>query len=104
MARSQERKRLRELAGIAARSVAGDFLRAFSRGSLLSNVGAMVTLTRVSPRKLDDDNAIAGFKPVRDGVADAFGLRDDHKCLSWVYLQRKGPPAIEIRIEVTYGA
>lgn len=42
-----------------------------------------VTIQRISPRKLDDDNLVGACKALRDGVADAFELRDDHDLLSW---------------------
>lgn len=60
----------------------------------------IVTLTRVSPKKFDDDNWIAAAKPVRDGVADAFGMRDDHPCFRWKYDERRGDYGVEIKLEV----
>jgi hypothetical protein len=50
----------------------------------------LITLTRVAPRELDDDNLARGFKAVRDGVADALGLDDRDKRLKWAYAQEKG--------------
>jgi hypothetical protein len=61
----------------------------------------VVTLTRIAPRELDDDNLAGGFKSVRDGVADWLGLDDRDKRVKWVYDQRKGAPkqyAAEIQI------
>jgi hypothetical protein len=61
-----------------------------------------ITLTRVGPRTLDDDNLASGFKAVRDGVADWLGIDDGDKRLTWRYAQRKGAPkeyAAEIVIE-----
>lgn len=58
-------------------------------------VGSLtVTLTRIAPRKLDLDNLVAGMKPVRDGVADGLGMRDDResRSLSWQYAQMRGIP------------
>lgn len=66
---------------------------------------AQVTLTRVAPRAFDYDNMVAGMKPVRDGVADAFGLRDDDPGLEWIYKQERGAAreyAIVISV-VAYG-
>jgi hypothetical protein len=63
---------------------------------------ATVTLTRISPRTLDDDNLASGFKAVRDGVADWLGIDDGDKRLTWRYAQRKGRPkeyAAEVVIE-----
>ena len=61
-----------------------------------------ITLTRIGPRTLDDDNLAGGFKHVRDGVADWLGIDDGDKRLTWRYEQRKGAPkeyAAEVRIE-----
>ena len=51
-----------------------------------------ITLTRISSRKLDDDNLASGFKSVRDGVADWLGINDGSERLTWRYAQRKGSP------------
>ena len=69
-----------------------------------------VTLTRIGPRKLDDDNLASGFKFVRDGVAKAVGIDDgDRSRIRWRYRQKTGKElalggkrpkyAVEIRIE-----
>lgn len=49
-----------------------------------------ITLTRIAPRGLDDDNLASGFKAARDGVADWLGIDDGDKRLTWRYAQRKG--------------
>ena len=53
-----------------------------------------VSLVRLSPRKLDDDNLRGALKAVRDGVADALGVDDAHPSIVWHYGQaqdkRKG--------------
>jgi len=59
-----------------------------------------VTLTRIAPRDLDDDNLVSALKAVRDGVQDWSGI-DDRK-LRVAYEQRRGKPneyAVEVRIE-----
>jgi len=58
-----------------------------------------VTLTRVAPRKLDDDNIRAALKSIRDGVADRIGVDDGDARVTWHYAQRTGKPkeyAVEI--------
>jgi hypothetical protein len=50
----------------------------------------VVTLTRVAPRELDDDNLAGGFKSVRDGIADWLGCDDRDKRIAWRYAQRQG--------------
>jgi hypothetical protein len=61
-----------------------------------------VLLTRVAPRPLDDDGNVTSLKAVRDGVADALGLKSDrHPRVSWWYAQAKGAPkTYAVRIEV----
>lgn len=60
-----------------------------------------VTLTRIAPRELDDDNLRGALKSVRDGVADALGLDDRDDRVKWLYGQRRGAvreQAVEIRV------
>jgi|SRR5579862_348839 len=50
----------------------------------------VVTLTRVAPRPLDDDNCISGFKALRDGIADRLGIPDNDPRVQWRYKQQRG--------------
>lgn len=52
----------------------------------------IVTITRVAPRELDDDNLAAGAKSVRDGVADWLGVDDRDPRITWRYAQERGKP------------
>lgn len=47
----------------------------------------VITLTRLGPGTLDEDNLAAGFKAVRDGIADALEVNDKHERLRWIYGQ-----------------
>jgi hypothetical protein len=49
-----------------------------------------ITLTRIAPRKLDDDNNARAHKAVRDGIADALAIDDADERLEWVYAQQRG--------------
>jgi hypothetical protein len=60
-----------------------------------------VTLTRVGPRALDDDNLAYAFKACRDSVAAYFGIDDADPRIEWVYGQQKGPACVRIDFEVT---
>lgn len=57
-----------------------------------------VVLTRIAPRKLDDDNLRTAFKFLRDEIADklipgkAPGRADDDERIEWCYDQVKGDP------------
>jgi len=50
----------------------------------------VVTLIRVAPRKLDDDNLASGFKALRDGIADRFGVDDGDPRIRFKYDQVRG--------------
>lgn len=57
-----------------------------------------ITLTRIAPRKLDEDNLVNAFKSIKDYVADmiipgkAPGRADGDPRLNWFYAQEKGEP------------
>lgn len=56
----------------------------------LPELPCVVTLTRIAPRKLDDDNLQSGFKALRDGVADRLGVDDADPRVTWRYHQERG--------------
>ena len=60
----------------------------------------VVTLVRVAPSSgLDDDNLRPALKSIRDGVADALGLKSDRDPrVRWEYAQRRGNFAVEVTI------
>lgn len=58
-----------------------------------------VTITRIAPRALDDDNLASACKALRDGIADALGVRDNDPRVAWRYAQERGKPAA-VRIEI----
>jgi hypothetical protein len=63
---------------------------------------ATVTLTRVGPRRLDDDNLAGGFKAVRDEIARILNVDDGDPRVTWRYEQERGAPkqyAIRVKIE-----
>ena len=67
-----------------------------------ATVPCIVTMTRIGPRELDDDNLASAFKAVRDGIADKLGVNDNDKRIQWRYAQRKGKPkeySAEIEIQ-----
>lgn len=59
-----------------------------------------ITLTRIAPRHLDDDNLRSACKAIRDGIAAWLLVQDNHPLLIWEYAQRKGEPK-EYAIEIT---
>lgn len=59
----------------------------------------VVTLTRVGKGSPDWDNIVAAMKHIRDGVADALGVKDNDPRIEWKYEGRKGEYAVEIQVE-----
>lgn len=73
--------------------------------------GLVITLTRIAPRELDDDNLRGALKACRDEIAWSIGLPvknakkriadDRDPRVKWDYGQRKGKPkqyAVEVSI------
>jgi hypothetical protein len=60
----------------------------------------LVRITRVSPRRLDDDNLSGGCKELRDAIAAMLGRKDDseNSNLGFFYSQRIGTPETKIEI------
>ena len=60
-----------------------------------------ITITRRSPRPLDDDNLVGGCKQLRDAIAEMLGRRGDAEKdgLEWEYRQEKGEKMTVITIE-----
>ncbi len=58
----------------------------------------IVTLTRLAPRRLDDDNLASALKGVRDGIADALRVDDGDPRVVWRYAQRRGGYAVDVEI------
>lgn len=61
-----------------------------------------VALVRVAPRPLDDDGLAAGFKAVRDAIAEILGVDDSPSSpVTFVYGQRRGrPKTYSVDVEV----
>ena len=102
--RAKRVKAERTAARLAVASALGTMgaLRGACGWPAASPLPAVVYLTRIAPRPLDDDNAIAGMKAARDGVADALGIDDADPRVTWRYAQAKGKPkeyALTIQIE-----
>jgi hypothetical protein len=57
---------------------------------------AVVTITRVGPRKCDDDGIVGGCKAVRDEIASLLRIDDGDPRIAWLYAQRKGRYSVEV--------
>ena len=58
----------------------------------------VVTIIRVGPRRLDDDNLQGACKYVRDQIAELVGTDDGSPLYTWVYQQRSGKYGVEVEI------
>lgn len=62
----------------------------------------IVTMVRLSPGMLDDDNLQGALKGIRDGIADAIGVDDRVPTIEWRYGQAKckrGQFGVFVKIE-----
>ena len=87
MAKARRAKEQRNLARLCAR--AGKHFHDIA-AALYSGSPLVVTITRIAPRELDDDNLAGSAKHVRDGIADALGIDDRDSRVRWRYEQAKG--------------
>ena len=97
-ARAKTHRSQRQIARLA---LLPELSRCFSDRSPLDLwgwTGAVVRITRVSPRRLDGDNATAAAKSVRDGVADALGVDDRDPRVEWLVDQEAGPASVWVEI------
>jgi hypothetical protein len=60
----------------------------------------LVTITRIGPRHLDDDNLASACKYVRDEIAKKVGVDDGSDQYTWRYEQIKGL-RYGVNVEVT---
>jgi hypothetical protein len=88
----------------AQRGLVALMLRARAKAPKLRPIvgGLVVTLTRIAPRALDDDNLRGALKACRDGVADWLGVDDRDRRVEWRYAQKRGAAkAYAVVLEVT---
>lgn len=67
-------------------------------GAKFPPMPVIVTITRIGPRKLDDDNLAAACKYVRDVIARRIGVDDGSDLYTWRYQQRKGEYGVDVEI------
>jgi hypothetical protein len=60
----------------------------------------MVVLTRIAPRRLDDDNLRGACKSVRDSVADWLGFDDGNERAVSYHYEQEQRSAYGVRVEV----
>lgn len=58
----------------------------------------VVTITRIGPRRLDDDNLSSACKYIRDQIAAAIGVDDGSDQYTWRYAQRIGKYGVDVEV------
>ncbi len=97
-ARARERKHQRSIVGLACAASFAEYRTGLAKGYLARVV---VIIERIAPRQFDYDGLVASAKSVRDGIADALGLRDDNdERVVWQYAQSRGKPR-EYSVRIT---
>lgn len=61
-----------------------------------------VTITRIGPRAMDDDNAAGGCKGLRDGIAFALRIDDGDSRVRWQYKSSKRKD-YAVKIDLHFG-
>lgn len=95
-AREHWRKRAKR---VRAERIAANF---GIRSPKMPSLPVVVTMTRLSAGKLDDDNLQGACKAVRDGIADAYGIPDNDPRITWRYNQERcerGKFGVRIEVE-----
>ena len=85
----------------AQRAAACMAFRSYANGRKVP-LPAVIMLTRISPRKFDDHDALpASLKHVVDGVCDAIGIDDGDPQIGFAYRWERGKPkehAVMVRV------
>ncbi len=72
----------------------------FLNGEKAPDLPAVVTITRIGPRALDDDNCAGACKYVRDQIARWYGVDDGSRLYRWVYAQERSK-TYGVRIQIS---
>jgi hypothetical protein len=80
--------------------VRAEWLKAIRKRNVYLQTPYAVRLTRLGPRKLDDDNLRSAFKGIRDEVARLLGVDDGSDLIRFEYGQEKVSRWFGVRIEV----
>lgn len=62
---------------------------AWPRTETLPPLPVLVTMTRVAPGELDNDNLAGALKSIRDGIASKLGVDDRDPRVEWACAQKK---------------
>jgi len=91
---SGRKKQHRSVTAMSLRTLAADF-------QWDNRTPLRITITRIAPAQLDDDNLAGACKATRDGVADWLGVDDRDRRIEWRTAQERGPvKTYGVRIEI----
>ncbi len=68
-------------------------------GITVPSLPLVITITRIGPRRLDDDNLSGACKYVRDQIAAVIGTDDGSPLYTWRCEQRIGKYGVDVKIE-----
>lgn len=66
--------------------------------TVLDLLPMVITITRIGPRMLDDDNCAGSAKHCRDAIASDLGIDDGSPLVRWVYEQAKGRYGVRVTL------
>lgn len=67
-------------------------------GKEMPELPVVVTITRIGPRMLDDDNLAGACKYVRDAISYRIAVDDASPLYTWRYAQRAGEYGVDVEI------
>lgn len=88
-------------AGRVKKEKSAAYLTMLSLRNLLTPA-CIITLTRVAPRTLDDDNLRGALKSIRDGIARAMRVDDATPMIEWRYNQEYAAGRYAVMVEVRW--
>ena len=68
------------------------------RGLVIPPLPLLITITRIGPHKLDDDNVASACKYIRDEIARAVNVDDGSPLYTWRCEQRTGKYGVDVEI------
>lgn len=66
-----------------------DFVLLYRAARIKVQLPAVITFTRISANRMDDDNLAGAFKHVRDALAREIGVDDGDPAITWRYAQEQ---------------
>ena len=87
---AKKAKRTAEHRSIASMALRKHTHLVYEKDKTLKHI--LISISRIAPRMLDGDNLQSACKGLRDGIADALLVPDNHPNILWEYKQHRGRP------------